>query len=198
MSDDWKVVEPTSADYAAMEQPDKIRVSDFAQGKIISTVADESDVREVEIYKTSRTQIKATYISNNKRIVELKITKYPIQNGVLQTPTEIRIDTNNTSTLTQFLQFLLGAELSSVLAGRLSFEQNIMLDPALEAKLKVLVNDPSGKIQLTKLFEEGYLTSELDIPELIKKGLSKQKIDEKHDRIKELEILISKPDVREV
>ncbi|MDP3962003.1 MAG: hypothetical protein Q8Q26_18395, partial [Pseudorhodobacter sp.] len=196
---DWEEIKTTKAQYVAINTPGKIYVSDFPKGKILSTITDEEKLDGITIYKTSRTQIKATYISEKDQIIELKIQKYEIKNGTLVEPaTEIRIDSNNLVTLTDFLKFLLSVNISSVAAGRLSFDKNIQLDPELESKLKLLARDPKGREQLLKLFGEGYLSSDLDIPELIKKGLSKQKIDEKKAKMKAFENLIDKPDVKEV
>ncbi len=193
----YNEVEPTEEDYVSGKLEDKIYTSDFANGKILSTVVDKK-TQEETIYKTSRTQIKATYISNKNQIVELKIQKFENKNGALQSPTEIRLDTKNLVTLTNFLKFLTTADIASVSAGRLSFENDLQLDPDLASKLRTLANDEEGKKQLMSLFDDGYLTSDFDIPELIKKGLSKDKIEEKRNKLQEFKDLIKKEDVKEV
>ncbi len=190
--------EPSEEDYVSARHEDKIYTSNFASGKILSIVTDETETKEEVIYQTSRTNIKATYISNKDQIVELKLQKYESKLGVLHLTSEIRLDTKNLVTLTNFLKFLTSADISSVSAGKLSFDQGLKLDPDLDSKLKTLANDEEGKKQLLKLFDEGYLTSNLDIPELIKKGLSKDKIEEKKKIINDFKILISKDDVKEV
>ncbi len=184
--------------FIAMRKEGKIYVSDFPNGKVLSTITDTAKENEKVIYLTSRTQIKATYISAKDQIVELKIQKFDVKGGELQQPVEIRIDTGNLATLTNFLQFLLSANLASVSAGRLSFEKNLSLDPELESKLHALAQDEEGKKQIVKLYEEGYLTSGLDIPELIKSGLTKNKIEEKRKSISDFREMLSRPEVKEV
>src|SRR3989344_5686982 len=185
-------------DWVAMRKEGKINVSDFPNGKILSTVSDQVQEREKVVYQTSRTQIKATYISAKDQIVELKIQKFENKGGTLQPPIEIRLDTKNLLALTDFLQFLLSANLASVSAGKLSFEKDLSLDPELESKLRALASDEQGKNQLLRLFKEGYLMSDLDIPELIKSGLTKSKIEEKRKIIEDFKALVSSPAVKEV
>lgn len=195
---DWENMVPTEEDFVANKKEDKIYISDFRRGKILSTVADENKENEHIIYETSRIQIKATYITAKDQIIELKIQKFKKKEGILQSPIEIRLDTKNLINLTNFLSFLLTANLASATAGKLSFDKNIVLDPELESKLRALASDEQGKKQLLKLYNEGYLTSNLDIPELIKNGLSKNKIEEKRKRIEDFRVLISNPEVKEV
>ena len=190
--------ELTEEEYVANKKEGKIYTSDFKNGKILSIIADESIMNEKVIYQTSRTQIKATYITAKDQIVELKIQKFENKSGVLAPSGEIRLDTKNLVTLTNFLQFLLAANLSSVTAGKLSFDKDLELDPELESKLRALASDDKGKKQLLELYNEGYLTSSLDIPELIKNGLSKNKIEEKRKIIKDFKTLISNTGVKEV
>ncbi len=189
---------PTEGEYLAAKYEGKIYTSDFPNGKILSTVVDEQEEGAEIIYHTSRTQIKATYISGKDQIVELKIQKFENQKGILTLISEIRLDTKNLVTLTNFLKFLTSADVSSVSAGRLSFDQGLKLDPDLDSKLHTLANDDEGKKQLLKLFEEGYLNAGLDVHELIKKGLSKEKIEEKRKVISDFKELISRGDVKEV
>lgn len=193
----YNEIEPTEEDYVSGKLEDKIYTSDFANGKILSTVVDNS-IQEETIYQTSRTQIKATYIRNKNQIVEIKIQKFENKKGALQSPIEIRLDTKNLVTLTNFLKFLSSADIASVSAGRLSFENDLQLDPDIASKLRTLASDDEGKKQLLSLFNEGYLTSELDIPDLIKKGLSKDKVEQKRQVLAEFKSLIEKEDVKEV
>jgi hypothetical protein len=83
-------------------------------------------------------------------------------------------------------------------AGKFILADSLVVDTDLYSKLVALSGDRGGKNALSKLFEEGYLTPNLDIPDLIKKGLSREKIEEKLKDIDAFEILISKPDVKEV
>lgn len=190
--------ETTEEEYVAGKYEDKIYTSDFSSGKIITTVVDDIKANAEILYQTSRTQIKATYITGKDQIVELKIQKFENKKGVLQPAVEIRLDTKNLVTLTNFLKFLTSANLASVSAGRLSFDQSLELDPELESKLRALASDVKGKAQLLKLYDEGYLTSDLDIPDLIKNGLSKNKIKEKKEKIAEFKTLLDNPIVKEV
>ncbi len=186
-------------EYVSSKREGKIYTSDFSNGKILSTVVDEiEEIDEQIVYQTARTQIKATYISKKDQIVELKIQKFESNEGVLEPAVEIRLDTKNLVVLTNFLKFLTSADVSSVSAGKLSFEEGLKLDPNLDAKLRTLANDQEGKNQLLRLFNEGYITSGLDIPELIKSGLSQSKIKEKRKAISDLRELILKENVKEV
>lgn len=184
-----------------MRKPGEVNVSNFKdkEGKYISTVFDEEGKSDDTIYKTSRTHIRASYINSKDQITEIKLEKYIIKNGVMQSnPDVIRINTSNLDTLIKFLDFLIGADISSVSAGKLSFEKDIELDPDLESKLRALASDNKGKQKLLALFDEGYLTSDLDVPDLIKRGLSRKTIDEKFTKLEEFEKLINEDDVKEV
>lgn len=193
-----KIIIPTQDDYVSNMKDDKIYIAPFERGKIISVV-DETAEEEL-LYKTSRTLIKATYIKNKKQINEIKIQKFKSSGGIFTADpnTEIRLDTKNLATLTNFLKFLLSADIDSVSSGKLTFSDNLKLDDDLSSKLKTLANDSEGKVQLLKLFDEGYLTSNLDIPELISKGLSKSKIDEKRKALNKFKELINLDGVKEV
>lgn len=189
-----------NSDYVYKKTPGSIYTADFRgnEGKYISVVEDEYEQKEETLYKTSKTQIRAAYIKRKEQIVELKLEKYKVVSTGLELESEIRLDTKNLVTLTNFLKFLTTADISSVSSGKLSFKDNLTLDPDLEQKLKTLASDEVGKKQLLTLFESGYLTSDLDIAELIKKGLSKEKINEKKRALNDFELLIENPDVKEV
>ena len=189
-------------DFVQLRKPGEINVSDFKRipGKYITTVFDEDKIGDEEIiYESNRTQIRATYIKDKNQITALNIQKFDIIKGVLQSnPAVVQINTTGLGTLKKFLDFLSRADLSSVAAGTLTFEKDIQLDADLDAKLKSLASDTKGKEKLLKLFTEGYLTSGLDIPELIKKGLSGQVVEEKLSKIEAFKSMIDDPDIKEV
>jgi hypothetical protein len=186
-------------EYTQVRIPGKIAVSDFEDGKIASTVQDEMTPKEMIVSDTKRMQVKATYITKNKRIAQLKIQKFTRKKGVLQPdPVEINLGKDTSDILVKFLQFLTSSDISAVSAGRLSFEQDLKLDADLEQKLKTLAHDPNGQLQLRKIFDEGYFSSDLDIPELIKTGLSSQTINKKKEKLEEFKELINQSDVKEV
>lgn len=200
-SKEWISVIPGDAAFVGSKKEGEIAISDFPgqKGKYLSTVFEEEHGDEEDIYITSKTQIKAAYIREKNQVTEVKIQKFKMKNGVAEEgPVEIRIDTHGIGVLTNFLEFLLKADIRSIDAGRLTFEQNISLDPDLEAKLKLLAKDKKGKNTLLQLFNTGYLTSDLDIPELIRNGLSHQIVEKKIEKLVEFRKMVEDPDVKEV
>ncbi|MDO8466966.1 MAG: DUF4263 domain-containing protein [bacterium] len=190
-----KLVEASAPDYVAGKLPGKIYASDFRgqSGKYFSVVADQPEGGSRVLYEGARLQIRAAYIAQRGQVVELKIERYEKKKGVLDpnSKVEIRIDTKNLVVLRDFIDFLQKTNLSAVAAGRLSFDANLKLDPDLQAKLVALAQDEAGKEILLKLFQDGYLTAGLDLPDLIKKGLIRTKIEEKFSVITEFEKLIN-------
>lgn len=195
-----KIIQQKKSDFVANKKVGKIYVSDFTDksGKIMSIVVDEINSKSISLYKTSRTEINATYIVKKDQIVSLEIQKFEINDGEFGEPIKIRLDTKNLATLQSFVGFLLSADLKSISSGSLSFNENIILDPTLDSKLQVLAKDENGKKHLIKLLDEGYLTFDLDIPDLIKKGLSSKKIEEKKQKLQEFKKLLELPGVKEV
>ena len=187
-------------DYIYRKSPGVLYTSDFkdGEGKYLSVVDTSKGDENYVVRESSKLQIRAAYIKEKDQIVELRIEKYQVKSTGLELESTIRIDTKNTDTLINFLDFLKTSDIPAISNGKLTFDKNLALDPNLEQKLKTLVGDSVGKKQLIKLFESGYLTSDLDIPQLIQKGLSKQKIEEKMAAIDLFEELINKPDVKEV
>lgn len=200
-SEKWRSVIPGDAAFVGGKKEGEIAISDFPgqKGKYLSTVFEDKSSDEEDIYVTSKTQIKAAYIREKNQVTEVKIQKFKMKNGVAEeSPVEIRIDTHGIEVLVNFLEFLIKADIRSIDAGRLTFEQNIALDPDLEAKLKLLAKDKKGKETLLQLFNNGYLSSDLDIPELIRNGLSKQIVAEKTLKLAEFQKMIEDVNVKEV
>lgn len=83
-------------------------------------------------------------------------------------------------------------------SGKFILTDNLQIEPNLYKKLVSLSGDRTGKNILLKLFDSGYLTADLDIADLIKRGLSQTKITEKRMAIAHFEEMTQNPDVREV
>lgn len=197
---DWSKltpVTPSDADFTSLQKEGEIKVSPFGvdpNSKYISTVSDS----EITLEENSRCKYLATYISNKDQIVGIKVQKFEKKNGQLEPGPFLNLPFKQADSLANFLKFLQDANLGTLAAGKFVLADSLNLDPDLYAKLVALSGDSGGRAALLKLFESGYLTSELDIPDLIQRGLSQTKINEKLTGITEFENLIKKPDVKEV
>lgn len=189
-------VRPPDHFFADLQQEGRIDVSGFEKGKYISTVADES----FAIEDNQRYKYLACYISEKGQVTGLKLQRFTKKKGGLSnTDTlEINLPFKQANVITDFLKFLTKADLGTLSSGKFILADALVVDKDLYSKLVTLSRDTGGQNALSKLFEEGYLTSNLDIPDLIKKGLSRAKIEEKQKQIDEFEKLISKEDVKEV
>ncbi|MBI2448432.1 DUF4263 domain-containing protein [Candidatus Microgenomates bacterium] len=184
--------------FTAMQNEGEIKIANFATGasqnKLISTVSDS----EFIIEDNQRFKYLATYIGEKNEIVGIKLSQYKKNDGELIEEKFIILKFKQAGVLTDFIKFLSEADLGTLTSGNFVLADSLNIDPDLYSKLITLSSDKNGKEALIKLFESGYLTIDLDIPELIKKGLSQAKIDEKLDAINKFEELINKPDVKEV
>jgi len=200
MSIDWSKLEPVTlsdADFAIIQKEGEIKISSFGKdpnSKYISTVSDSEMVLE----ENSRSKYLATYISGKDRIVGIKIQKFERKKGQLELKHCINLPIKQAIYLTNFLRFLEDANLGTLASGKFVLADSLNLDPDLNSKLVALSGDNGGKNALLKLFDSGYLTTGLDIPDLILRGLSQTKIEEKLLAINEFETLIKNPQVREV
>jgi len=200
MNIDLSKLKPTTlsdAEFTSLQKEEEIKISPFGadpNSKYISTVSDS----EIILEENSRYKYLATYISDKDRIVSVKVQKFEKKNGQLESGPFVNLPFKQTDSLANFLKFLQDANLGTLATGKLILADNLNLDPDLYEKLVTLSGDIKGREALLKLFESGYLTGELDIPDLIKRGLSQTKIDEKMKAIAEFENLIKKPDVKEV
>lgn len=190
--------ESTDADFTAMQKEEEIKISGFKGGnsgsKYISTVVDS----ELSLDENSRSKYLATYISDNNKITGIKISKYIKNKDGLTLESNVNLSFKQSNTLSDFLQFLKDANLGSLTSGKFILSDALNFDPDLYSKLVALSSDINGRDALIQLFESGYLKLDLDIPELIKKGLSQQKIEEKLLALEEFKKIISNPDVKEV
>lgn len=194
---DYLVPKKTEAEFATMRQEGTIYNSPFPQGNYISTKAASTEIF-TSITQSDTFQVVATYISSKDQITGLKIQRFKKKNDKWEEKEEVLIDTKQIGVLEKFLQFLINSDIPSLSAGKLSLDQNLQIDENLISKIKTLSSDEEGKKQLNVLFNEGYLTSGLDIPELIKKGLTKTKIEEKKQAIAQFKLLIEQPNIKEV
>lgn len=200
MNTDWSKltpITPSDADFTSLQKEGEIKVSPFGadpNSKYISTVSDS----EITLEENSKCKYLATYISNKDQIVGIKVQKFEKKSGQLEPGPFVNLPFKQADSLANFLKFLQDANLGTLAAGKFVLADSLNLDPDLYAKLVALSGDSGGRDALLKLFESGYLTSELDIPDLIQRGLSQTKINEKLAGITEFETLIQKPDVKEV
>lgn len=200
MNTDWSKsnnIIPSDAEFTSLQKEGEIKISPFGEdpnSKYISTVSDS----EIILEENSRYKYLATYISNKDQITGIKVQKFEKKDKKFEPGSFVNLPLKQAYSLANFLKFLQDANLGTLAAGKFILADNFNLDPKLYEKLVTLSGDSKGKEALLKLFESGYLTSELDIPDLIKRGFSQIKIDEKIKAIEEFENLIKKPDVREV
>jgi len=199
MNIDWSQSKktPSDAEFTSLQKEGEIKISPFGKdpnSKYISTVSDSEFILE----ENSRYKYLATYISNKDQIIGINLKKFKKEDKQSVQETSFNLPFKQAGSLTNFLKFLQDVNLVTLATGKFILADGLNLDPELYEKLVTLSGDIKGKEALLKLFESGYLTNELDIPDLIKRGLSQTKIDEKTKAIKEFENLIEKPDVKEV
>ncbi|OHA79667.1 MAG: hypothetical protein A2675_03225 [Candidatus Yonathbacteria bacterium RIFCSPHIGHO2_01_FULL_51_10] len=180
--------------FTERQEEGRIDISPFPAGKYISTVADENIVIE----ENQRFKYLACYITEKEQVMGIKLQRFKKTKSGLNSDLEINLPFKQANALTDFLKFLTKANLGTLASGKFILADALVVDTDLYSKLVTLSRDAGGQNILSRLFEEGYLTSNLDIPELIKKGLSRQKIEEKQKQISEFEVLISRGDVKEV
>ena len=193
-----KLVNLSDEDFTLKQKEGEVKIGNFETGnsknKLISTVVDNEFVFD----DNQRNKYLATYIGEKDQIIGLKISQYNKSKEGLKLQKEINLKFKEADTLVNFLKFLLDANLGTLTSGKFILADSLHLDPELFSKLVSLSSDTKGKKALLKLFESGYLTVDLDIPDLIKKGLSHKKIEEKIKLLNEFEILIKNPEVKEV
>lgn len=193
----WDEILPSDADFTALQKEGEIKVSGFSKSpnsKYISTVSNS----ELVVEDNSKYKYLASYIFDKDKITGVKISKYKKKNGQLEEDVVITLPFKQADSLSTFVKFLSDANLGTITTGKFVLADNLNLDPDLYSKLIALSGDLNGKEALLKLFDSGYLTNDLDISDLIKRGLSQTKIDEKLNAITKFEELIGKPDVKEV
>ena len=187
--------ESTEEFFAQKQKEGRIDIADFSQGKYISTVSSEMfTIEDNKLYKYL-----ASYIKEKDQITGIKLQRFSKKDGGLKKDEiEFNIPFKQANVMADFVKFLTKANLGTISSGKFILANTLNIDSDLYSKLITLSQDKGGQNVLSRLFEEGYLTSNLDIPELIKKGLSREKIEEKIEEINQFEILISKKDVKEV
>jgi len=188
---------PSDADFTSIQTEGQIKVAEFGNdpsNKYISTVVDS----EFVVDENTRFKYLATYIKKKDQIVNIKISQFKKSKGSLISEKDILLKFKEANVLTDFLSFLKEANLGTVTSGKFVLADSLSLDPELYSKLVTLSSDTKGKEALSLLFESGYLTLNLDIPDLIQKGLSQKKIDEKINALNNFSSLIENPAVKEV
>lgn len=189
---------PSDSDFTKLQEEGQIKVSPFGKdpnSKYISTVADNDFI----IDDNKRFKYLASYIAKNDSIVSIKISQYKkYSDGRLDLEKEIILKFKETNVLSGFLKFLNDSNLGTLASGKFVLSDELSIDPALYSKLITLSGDFAGKNILMKLFDSGYLTTGLDISDLIKRGLTQTKINEKLDSLNKFEKMLEDPDVKEV
>lgn len=188
----------SNEDFASLQKEGEIKIADFKTGisenKLISTVVDT----EFIVDDNKKYKYLATYIGDRDQITCLKISQYKKTSTGLTLEKEVNLKFKELTTLTNFLKFLSDASLGTLASGKFILTDNLQIEPNLYKKLVSLSGDRTGKNILLKLFDSGYLTADLDIADLIKRGLSQTKITEKRMAIAHFEEMTQNPDVREV
>jgi hypothetical protein len=175
------------------------------EGKYFSVVSayDDGKPKEIEaIFSPTRYKLRLTFINKHKEVEEVRITKYKYtrkKEWKVEDTEGVRLDWLSFDKIIGFLKFLSGLDLPSINERKIKFaEDTTDFGDETVKKIKTLFSTEKGKRLIDELNKEGYLTSDLDIPELIKSGLSKTKIEEKRRRIMEFKKIISDPAVKEV
>ncbi len=188
---------PTDAEFTSFQNEGEIKVSSFGgnpNSKYISTVSDT----EFSLEENSKYKYLASYISEKGAIKSLKIQKYSKMKGGLIPGDCVSIPLKQAGVLFSFTKFLSDANPEVLASGNFVLSDKLGIDPDTYSKLVSLSGDLKGRELLMKLFESGYLTSDLDIPDLVRKGLSRVKIDEKFKEIDNFEKIINDSTAREV
>jgi|GEM_PF-2208503 len=196
---DANQLKPSDAEFTALRNEGDIRLSNFGKdpkSKYVSIVSDTD--KEFVLEENKRFKYVATYISDKNQITGVKIQIYTKKESQLISGNSITLPFKQSGVLIDFLKFLSAANFSTLTSGKFVLADSLNLDPELYSKLITLSKDAGGKDILLKLFDSGYLTTGFDIPELIKRGLSQSKLNEKNEAINEFEKLIENPSVKEV
>ena len=175
-------------------------------GKYFSVVSkyDDGTPREVDAeFAFQRLKVRFTFIKQHKDINQVQITKYKYNRNkewVWDQTEGIDLTWISFEKILGLIKFLSELDLVSISDGRIKLAGDTapQFDADTEKIFKTLVATDKGKQIVAGLYDSGYLTSGLDIPDLIKRGLSQTKIDEKLLAISAFETLIEKPNVKEV
>lgn len=175
------------------------------QGKYfwVVTSHDDGSPKEIEAVFSYRLKLRLTFIKKHNEIEEIKILKYKYytrsKKWKLEDTEGIRINGLSYQKIFGFLKFLSGLDLPSIDERKIKLSDNAPdFDDDEIKKIKTIFSTEKGKKLIDELNKEGYFSSDLDIPELIKNGLSKNKIEEKRNKINEFKNLISDTNVKEV
>lgn len=185
-------------DFTAMQKENQLKVSNWqkSDGKYIAAVSDGN----LTLDDNTKYKYLASYIKQKDNIIGVKLQRFlKDSNGnLMSSPLEFNLPFKQANKLSDFLKFLNDADLGSLTSGNFHLVDELKLDPELYSKLVTLSSDPKGKISLLKLVKDGYLELDLDIADLIRKGLSSSKIEEHLKALNEFEGLINKSELKEV
>lgn len=194
----WKEIKPGEEDFTAMQKEGQIKVSNWneAGGKYVAVVSDPEHTLE----DNARYKYLASYITQKDQVIGIKLQRFKKdqKGNLLPNPEEFSIPFKQANRLADFLQFLKEANLGSLTSGNFQLVDKLELDPDLYAKLVTLSSDEGGKQALLKLVTDGYLELNLDLPELIKRGFSATKIEERLEALEGFETMINKDQLKEV
>jgi len=187
--------------YTQNYHPNTVYTGSFnnEKGKYIS-VAHDSNGDEMAISENTRTKITATFIRHKNKIVGLKFTKYTKQSSLLlPDPESFNLPLDDLVTLKGFCEFLDRSDLESLTSKTVTFGESITFDENLSRKLYTLGQSESGKDLLKTVIEQLVDNSDdIDPSDMIKFGLTTNKIKQKQTELNAFEELIGKVDVKEV
>lgn len=194
----WKEVTLGEEDFTAMQKEEQIKVSNWNEsgGKYITIVSDNRHTLE----DNARYKYLASYVTQKKEVIGIKLQRFSKdqKGNLLPKPVEFNIPLKQAHKLADFLQFLKEANLGSLTSGNFQLVDRLELDPELYSKLVTLSSDEGGKQALLKLITDGYLELNLDLAELIKRGFSASKIEERLKILDNFEALLNKEQPKEV
>lgn len=187
--------------YTQNYHPDTVYTNSFnnGKGKYIS-VAHDSSTDENKVSENTRTKITATFIRDKNKVVGLKLTRYTKQSGtLLPDPECFNLPLEDLMSLKGFCEFLDRSDLESLASKTITFGESITFDDDTSRKLYTLGQSDAGKDLLKTVIEQLVdNSSNLDSSEMIKFGLTANKIKQKQAELNAFEAVIDKPDVKEV
>ncbi len=200
--------DPEDPKYTINRDVDTLLVDPFKKsdaGKYFSVITryEDGSPREVDaILAPTRYKIRFTYIKKHGEIEDVLITKYKYnrKREFIYDGTEgLKLPYLSYQKIFGLFKFLSSLDLPSIDAKKLQIESTqINADEDTVKQLKTILATDKGKDIVNFIYSEGLLRSDLDIPELIKKGLSHEKIEEKLSALDSFEKLIGEKGIKEV
>ena len=200
----------TNSDYFDSRDPDftlkratnTLLVDSFKSndaGKYFSVISEDENGKpnEIDINCFYKYKIRITYIRKHNEIEEVLITKYKYNRKkefVYDDTEGIRLNGLTYQKIFGLFKFLSNLDLPSIDDGKYAVNINSL---SIQENIRVL-NTIAASKDGKKIIDLYFKNQNLDIPELIKKGLSYEKVKEKEQILTNFEKMIDNPKVKEV